>query len=121
MSEADDVRAQIAALQQRLRELERPPPLPVYIIGDQLRVISDHRPGQKAPIEIGTVGTVVCVTPKHEAVSVYFNCAAHVYLLAFDEEDLFGRELNTWGYADGDVQAADAPYRKLKAERRKPK
>ena len=112
-----EIEAQIANLQRQLLDAQRPPDLPLYQVGDLVRVRGDSRCGPKAPIPHGTVGTVVDVRSKADAVIVFLNCVAHSYTITFDLEDIFGRECNTWGSADGDVQPADAPY--LHARRRK--
>ena len=114
-----ELEAQIAELQRQLLDAQRPPPLPVYQVGDQLRVTHDSRAGRKAP-HIGDVGTVVAVIPKELASVVYQNCRTLVYLLDFgpDEDAPSGRD--TWGFADGDVLEAEAAYQPRKGRKKYP-
>ena len=106
-----ELEAQIALLQRQLREAQKPPPLPVYQVGDRLRVTHDSRAGRKAP-HIGDVGLVVAVIPKALASVVYQNCLSRVYLLDFGPSEDAPSGRDTWGFADGDVLEAEASDRK---------
>ena len=90
----------------------------LIIVGDVPFLVQLSVQSTMTDHHIGNIGTVVAVVPKYQAQIVYHNCLDRVYLLDFGPEDDGPGGRDTWGYADGDVQTADAPWRK---GRKKPK
>lgn len=90
-----------------------------WSIGDQVRTRAaryHHKPA-------GVIGTVVAVEDKASAATFALRtrALALVYLVDFGPDEQAPNGRDTWGYADVELEAADAPpkvkRRKRKAER----